>query len=409
MINRLVKTKKDYDLALSRINELMDAKQGTPEADELELLATLVEMYEEENYPMDMPDPVEAIRFRMNQLGLNQQALVPFIGSRSKVSEIINRKRPLTLAMMRSLHKGLGIPSDILLQKNGASFSSRFPNIHSDINWSRFPLTEMVKRGWIKKKNDIKNHAEEVLQAFIKNANGQNMVSDTLFRKSAGPRENSKTDHYALNAWCLRLIALARETSLPVQYKAGTVNKNFLYEVAKLSYFDNGPLLTKEYLAKHGIYLIVLPHLKKTYLDGAAMLMEDGTPLIGLTLRYDRIDNFWFSILHELAHVMKHLAKKSSEIFIDDFDLRGHEAEIPDKKELEADNLTQNALIPEKLWKSDPVRQQSTVSNLMALSDKLKIHPAIIAGRIRFEKKNYKLLSKYVGNRKVRKHFKEVF
>ena len=193
---------------------------------------------------------------------------------------------------------------------------------------------------------------------------------------------------------------------MPARYKAGTVNEAFLQEVAKLSYFDNGPLLAKEYLAKHSIHLIILPHLKKTYLDGAAMLLEDGSPLIGLTLRYDRIDNFWFSILHELAHVMKHLTKKS-EIFIDDFDLRGHEAEVSDQKEAEADKLAQNALIPEKIWEKAPVRRQSNVSNLKALSDKLKIDPAIIAGRIRREKKNYKLLSKFVGNRQIRRHFKE--
>ena len=405
MLNKLIKTEKDYDLTLSRIDELMDAKQGTPEADELELLATLVEMYEEEHFPMDLPDPVEAIRFRMDQLSLKQQDLVPFIGSRSKVSEVLNRKRSLTLGMMRSLHRNLGIPSDILLKEPGADFPSGFP----DIQWNRFPLAEMVKQGWIKKKNDIKNHAEEVLQEFIKIANSRNMVSGTLFRKSPGPRENSKTDHYALYAWCLRLISLAHETSLPVKYKPGTVNETFLHEVAKLSYFDNGPLLSQEYLAKHGIHLVIFPHLKKTYLDGVAMLLEDGTPLIGLTLRYDRIDNFWFSLLHELAHVMKHLRSKTSDIFIDDFDLRGHEAEISDQKEAEADKLAQNALIPEKIWEKAPACQQSTVSNLLALSDQLKIHPAIIAGRIRRDKKNYKLLSKFVGNRQVRKHFKEAF
>jgi HTH-type transcriptional regulator/antitoxin HigA len=402
MIKRLIKTEKDYDLALSRIDELMDAEQGTPEADELELLATLVEMYEEKHFPMDLPDPVEAIRFRMDQLGLKQQDLVPFIGSRSKVSEILNRKRKLTLGMMRALNKDLGIPSDILLKEPGAEFPS------PDIQWHRFPLAEMTKRGWIKKKNDVKNHAEEVLQGFIKIANGQNMVSDALFRKNPGPRENSKTDHYALYAWCLKLISLARETSLPVTYKPGTVDEALLHEVAKLSYFDNGPLLAKEYLAKHGIHLIILPHLKKTYLDGAAMLMEDGTPIVGMTLRYDRIDNFWFSLLHELAHVMKHLTKQSDDIFIDDFDLRGHEAEVADQKEAEADKLAQNALIPEKIWKKAPVSSRASVANLEEFSDKLKIHPAIIAGRIRHEKKNYKLLSKFVGNRQVRKHFKAV-
>lgn len=81
MINRLIKTEKDYTLALKRIETLMDAEADTPEADELELLSTLVEMYEEKQYLIDLPDPVEAIRFRMAQLGLKQQDLIPFMGS----------------------------------------------------------------------------------------------------------------------------------------------------------------------------------------------------------------------------------------------------------------------------------------------------------------------------------------
>ncbi len=116
MINKLIKTEQEYNSALSRIDELMDAKENSPEIEELELLAALVELYEDENYPMDLPDPVDAIKFRMEQLGLNQKALVPFIGSKSKVSEVLKRKRNLTLSMMRSLHKNLGIPAEIFLK-----------------------------------------------------------------------------------------------------------------------------------------------------------------------------------------------------------------------------------------------------------------------------------------------------
>src|SRR4030067_74383 len=112
MIQKVIKTEEDYHFALDRIDKLMDARPGTPEFDELELLSTLVEIYEDKNYPINMRDPVSAIKFRMEQLGLNQQDLVAFMGSRSKVSEILNRKRTLTLSMIRALSKGLGIPSD---------------------------------------------------------------------------------------------------------------------------------------------------------------------------------------------------------------------------------------------------------------------------------------------------------
>jgi len=121
MVKKLIKTEKEYNLALSRIEELMDAEENSPEVEELELLSTLVELYEDKHYPMDLPDPVDAIKFRMEQLGLNQQGLVPFIGSKSKVSEILNRKRTLTLSMICALHQQLGIPAEIFLQTAGGS------------------------------------------------------------------------------------------------------------------------------------------------------------------------------------------------------------------------------------------------------------------------------------------------
>jgi HTH-type transcriptional regulator / antitoxin HigA len=404
-MNKLIKTKRDYNLALSRIEVLMDAEAGTPEADELELLATLVEMYEDKHYSMDLPDPVEAIKFRMEQLGLNQQGLVPFIGSRSKVSEVLNRRRPLTLAMMRALHKGLDIPSDVLLREPGMDF----PDDFSGINWSGFPLVEMAKRGWIRITNDIKENAEEIIRGLIEQAGGVRVVAAALFRKSQGSRQNSKMDPYALCAWCLRVLIIARKSPLENRYKKGSLNSKALGEIARLSYFHNGPLLAKEYLAKQGIHIIIVPHLPRTYLDGAVMLLEDGTPVVGLTIRYDRVDHFWFCLLHELAHVARHLSGNEKDIFIDDLDFRGHEAEIIDKKESEADELAQNALIPRKIWEKHPIKSQTITRDVEDLSEQLKIHPAIIAGRIRFERKNYKLLSKYVGNREIRKHFKNNF
>ena len=402
MASKLIKTEEDYNLALSRIEELMGAKAGTPEAEELELLATLVEIYEDKHHPMDLPDPFEAIKFRMEQLGLNQQKLVPFIGSKSKVSEVLNRKRPLTLAMVRALQKGLGIPSEVLLQESGMNS----PNDLSDVQWSNFPLPEMAKRGWVPMTNDMKVKREEIIRDFIEQAGGPSLGAVALFRKSAGSRHNSKMDTYALCAWCLRVLSLARKTSLEDRYEKGSLGSKALREIAKLSHFQNGPLLAKEYLARHGIHLIIVPHLPKTYLDGAAMVLDDGTPVVGLTVRYDRIDNFWFCLLHELAHVTKHLSKNKNDIFIDDLDLRGHEAEIIDKRENEADEIAQKAFVPKKIWENDLVRVQPSAKNVVNLSERLKIHPAIIAGRIRFERRNYKLLSKYVGSREVRKHFR---
>ena len=109
-----IKTEQDYDNALSRIESLMDAKPNTPQMDELEVLTTLVEAYEAQHYVIDAPDPIEAIKFRMEQEGLKQKDLVSIVGSKSRVSEILNKKRKLTIDMIRNLNQQLHIPIESL-------------------------------------------------------------------------------------------------------------------------------------------------------------------------------------------------------------------------------------------------------------------------------------------------------
>jgi HTH-type transcriptional regulator/antitoxin HigA len=112
---RPIKSDKDYHEALIRIEELWGARKDTLEGDELDLLVTLVESYEMKNYPIAPPDPIDAIKFRMEQMGLSKADMIPYLGSQSRVSEILNKKRGLTLGMIKSLYKELKIPADILL------------------------------------------------------------------------------------------------------------------------------------------------------------------------------------------------------------------------------------------------------------------------------------------------------
>jgi len=111
-----IRTEKDYEETLAQIDAIFDAQPGTPDGDLLELLTLLVEAYEEQHYPIAPPDPIEAIEFHVERLGLTRRDLEPYIGSRARVSEILNRRRPLTLAMIRKLQAGLGIPAATLLQ-----------------------------------------------------------------------------------------------------------------------------------------------------------------------------------------------------------------------------------------------------------------------------------------------------
>ncbi len=111
-----IKTKRDYRQALKKIESLMRAKRSTPKGDRLDILVTLVEAFERKHYPLDLPDPVEAIKYHMDQNGLQPRDLIPFIGSRNRVHEVLKRRRPLTINMIRRLHAGLGIPAESLIK-----------------------------------------------------------------------------------------------------------------------------------------------------------------------------------------------------------------------------------------------------------------------------------------------------
>lgn len=114
---KVIKTEEEYRAAMQRVELLMDAKDGSPKEEELELWSILVERFEQAHFPMDLPDPVEAIKFRMDQEGLRQKDLEKFFPGKNRVSEVLNRKRPLSLGMIRSLHAGLGIPAEVLLKE----------------------------------------------------------------------------------------------------------------------------------------------------------------------------------------------------------------------------------------------------------------------------------------------------
>ena len=198
------------------------------------------------------------------------------------------------------------------------------------------------------------------------------------------------------------MLATANDNLPDAAYETGTVTLDFLTQVARLSWSDDGPRVAQEFLAQHGIPLVIERHLPRTYLDGAALRLGDGRPVVALTLRYDRIDSFWFCLLHELAHVGRHLDRDAGTAFIDDLSLRKPDRELEDQREVEADQWASEALIPSAQWKTSPVRTTPTPLGVMTLAHHLQVHPATVAGRIRYERQNYRLLSQFVGTGKVR-------
>lgn len=400
-----IRNEADYADSLARVAELMDARVGTPAGKELDVLVDLIELYESKVIPLEFPTPVAAIQFRMEQAGLSARDLIPYIGSRAKVSEVLSGKRQLTLPMARALHEHLGIPSDVLLQAS----DPRSVEDESNIDWHRFPLREMAKRKWIPSARKLADQGEGLIRDLMKRAGAPDFASAALYRKNDHARANAKTDQFALKAWCLQLLALANENRPSANYKPGAVTLDFLRQVARLSWSSEGPRLAKEFLEKSGIPLVILPHLPKTHLDGAALKLSDGTPVVGLTLRYDRIDNFWFCLLHELAHVGRHMGEGKDDGFVDDLTLRDASGTPHDPKEQEADEWAEEACIPKATWEASEVRYHPTPMAVVSLAKNLQIHPAIVAGKVRHEMKNYRLLSHYVGTGEVRRQFETDF
>ena len=398
MIVKIIKSKSDYENALIAVEELidLDPDEGTLEAEKLELLILLIQDYESKRYKKELPDPIEAIRFRMEQQSLRQKDMIPYLGSRSKVSEVLARKRPLTLSMICALHTGLGIPAEVLLQEGDPSYLEEM-----DIEWHRFPIREMVKRNWITQdaaKADIEKAIRDFLDIDI-----EKEIFDFAFRKTQNFRTARSINRYALWAWVTQVIKKALASSPDSHYVPGTITLKFMREVAQLSWFEQGPVLAQEFLHKYGISLIIEPHLPKTYLDGAAIRVEQKNPIIGLSIRYDRIDNFWFCLMHELAHIAYHLNDKDN-AFYDDQDFRSQE----DAREKEADEFAQEALIPKDVWTQSTASYQPTAESVQRLANELRIHPAIVVGRIHYEAKSYRILNRWVGHKQVRRCFPDI-
>ncbi len=395
-MNKVIKNETEYETTLSTLEGLLDLDPapGTPENENLELLTLLIEDYESRQYQFTPPTPIEAIKFRMEQQKLNPRDLIPYIGSRSKVSEVLSGKRSLTLSMIRALSVGLGIPANVLIQEQN----------QDDIDWERFPIKQMITWGWIPAPEHPRSTgSEEILRHFFAKA-GNLQLRAVFYRSSSHIRSARSMDDYALTAWSARVLARVLENPPTVKYKAGVLTEKFLREIAHLSISETGPLLARDLLRKQGIQVVVERHLPRTYLDGAIIMTDKLSPVIGLTLRHDRIDNFWFTLTHELAHLSLHLDNESS-IFYDDLDMEAED----DPREREADYLAGEVLIPDEAWKQSPASHLRSPEAAEHLAKQLNIHPAIVAGRMRHDLKAYRLLNNLVGHKKVRKLFPEVF
>lgn len=337
---KLIKTESEYEAALTRMEAFMGAEPGSVGEDELELLALLVEKYEQEHFPIDLQDPIEAINFRMEQEGLSRKDLIQYLGSQSKVSEVLNYKRPLSLSMIRALYEGLRIPLEVLLQVP--------------------PARRVIK--------PTLPEPEKTLQADV-------------YTNCA--RLTEELNHSALQEWLSKTNQLAMAHDLPA-FDRASLNEGLFRELTQLSCYSAGPQMACELLNNKGIHLVALSAAFKTHLDGACFYSHQGNPVIALTLRSDRLDYFWFILLHQLAHLYLHLDEKTA-AFFDSLEYIFDPTAPPEEEQ--TNQFMREHLIPLDIWENGV--RIGLESNKKVILDYLvrsnKVSPEIISIRARLE------------------------
>jgi HTH-type transcriptional regulator / antitoxin HigA len=303
-----------------------------------------------------------------------------------------------------SLKTILKIAELLQIKINGDAQLKEYESVETReyLNPKNYPFKEMFKRNWFEGFSGTLNEAIQqgevlLLKLFDKAGISSNQLF-SLNKKKV--RRGGQLNSLALDAWHARVIGKARKQTVN-DFNRATLTESWLRELVVLSKENKGPFLAAEYLMKSGIKFVIEPQIEGTYLDGAAILLEGKYPLVAMTLRYDRLDNFWFVLFHEIAHIKLHLNENLEAVF-DDLDIKG------DDFEDEADKFSLNVLLPNDVWKKSLVRFSPTKDAIVNQAQKLNIHPALVAGRIRRETGKYYQLNDLVGQGEVRKHFLEL-
>ena len=271
-------------------------------------------------------------------------------------------------------------------------------NNADDIIWRQFPVRDMIERGWIRPPS-----GQDVVQSvkdYFQDVAGSELLT-VLRRKKL--RSDTLPNEYALLAWQVRVLERARNHVADWRLPEFRFDDRWLPELVSLTRDADGPCNAPSLLARKGIILVTERHLPGTCLDGAAMLDDAGRPVIGLTLRHDRLDDFWFVLLHELGHVFLHLMDGLRYDFFDESD-----TSESDDLELDADRFALSTLIPDASWDEFLSRFDDSEDALRIAAEELGVGESIIAGRIRKERGDDTIFRHWIGQGCVRYLFGEI-
>ncbi len=341
------------------------------------------------------------IREQMEIRGWIQEELADVLGLSTKhLSSILQDKQSLSIENAKKLSSAfnispqywLNLDSDYRLWLEQEKKANTSVVKTKSIIYSRMPVRDMMKKGWIKQTRDIKKLTNEVKKFWgIKELDFQFLEKTVLPHCKKSEAYNQFNASYAAT-WFQMARKYSEGINVPAynKQKLETLYKN----ISEYTNNENGISLFLNDLQNCGVKFFVLPHLEKTYLDGAAFFHK-GNPVVVYTARYKRIDNFWFTIAHEIAHVLKHLNDKIS------FVLDNLHEKTNDKQELEANDLASKRLKHKEILKfTEPFFSYLTVDKIEECSHILNIHPAIIIGALAFNEKisfrNQKLFNENV-------------
>ena len=347
--------------------------------------------------------PSILIRARIAK-GLSQRQLADALGLKEQQIQRYEAEEyaSANLRRLADVARALGLNINEVAEFRATSQVPRCDE-NDNLAWDQFPVREMYRRNWFEgfsgSLDEAVANAEELVKEFVKGSLDKPVQAAARQRVRSGGSVN----WYALLAWQCRIITLANKERMTNKYNQRTITDEWLTELTHLSRDENGPKMAIEYLRNSGIRVVIESHLPQTHLDGAAFLLSDGSPVIGLTVRHDRLDNFWFVLFHELVHINKHLHKGDIESIFDDLDANA------DDIEQVADEQAGKILVPEGKWNTALARFVRSENSIRDFANKLGIHPAVVAGKIRREAKNYTILVNMVGQGEVRKLFPDVY
>lgn len=331
--------------------------------------------------------------------GMSQKEFGDYIGVKEQQIQRYEaeRYRSASLDRLVEIADALGIQIHKRAELLGSDdFGSFDPS-----SWSSFPVSEMAKRGWFEDfagtPAQARKAAGTLIPAYLANAQAR-YASAALHRKSV--RASGVVLEAALSAWEARIRQLADRDPPEVIFDSGKIDDAWVAALVGLTVEPDGPSLAVPHLRSIGISLAIERHLPGTLLDGAAMTAFGRHAIVGLTLRHDRLDNFWFTLLHEIGHLKLHIDHDGIAAIFDDT-----ESAATDEIEREADLFAQEALLSADSWKVAASRFTRTEQAVAGDAKRFKVGQAVIAGRVRREARDYTLLPNLVGAGDVRRQF----